>query len=85
MKKLAFVILLFMAFQYITGYKTCGLTKIEYVLLGKEKYQSGFMYRLVNPIISVPENYFDKYYWVLHILWILILGYQLYNSNCIIL
>ena len=60
----------------ITNFGKCGLTELEYAIRG-EKCKEGFIYRLVKPIITVPEKYFDQHlYWV-HVLWILILGYQL--------
>lgn len=81
-KKLALLLLLFMAFQYITGYETCGLTVLEYKILGQEKHQQGFLYRTINPFIKTPEKYFNNYYWILHLIWILILSYQIYYSDC---
>jgi hypothetical protein len=52
------------------------LTDLEYLLLG-DKYKSGFMYRLINPMIKIPEDYFNKYLFCFHITWISILYYQL--------
>ena len=77
MKEISLTILIFIFFQYITNYGKCGLTQMEYLMMG-ENYQEGFLYRLINPIISVPENYFDKYLFKVHILFIIILSYQLY-------
>lgn len=81
-KQLALAFLIFLLFQYILGYESCGLTKIEYVLLGEEKYKQGFMYRLINPIIKVPESYFDSALFYAHIFWIIILSYQIFNARC---
>ena len=53
------------------------LTQLEYYIMG-EKYKDGFLYRLINPIIKVPENYFDKYLYIVHIIFITTLIYQLY-------
>ena len=76
LKKLSITLLLFIFFQFITNFGKCGLTELEYAIRG-EKCKEGFIYRLVKPIITVPEKYFDQHlYWV-HVLWILILGYQL--------
>lgn len=75
-KKLSFTMLLFIFAQYITNYGKCGLTELEYALKG-EKCKKGFIYRLVKPIITVPEEYFEKNLYWIHVLWILILGYQL--------
>ena len=75
-KKLSFTMLLFIFAQFITNYGKCGLTELEYALRG-EKYKEGFIYRLIKPIITVPEEYFKKHLYWIHVLWILILGYQL--------
>ena len=75
-KKLSFTMLLFIFAQFITNYGKCGLTELEYAIRG-EKCKEGFIYRLVKPIITVPEKYFDHHLYWIHVLWILILGYQL--------
>jgi len=75
-KELALTLLIFMLFHYITNYGKCGLTQIEYLIMG-EKYKEGFLYRLIKPIITVPENYFNKYLFWIHITYIMILIYQL--------
>jgi hypothetical protein len=75
-KNNALVLLIFIFFHYITNYGKCGLTQIEYLYMGEE-YKSGFMYRLINPIITVPESYFNKCYYFIHITWIIILLIQL--------
>lgn len=74
-KKIAFTLVLFIFIQFITNYGRCGLTELEYMYT-REHYKEGFLYRLVKPVITVPEKYFDMgFYWV-HILWIIILGWQ---------
>ena len=60
----------------MTGYKHCGLTSLEYMIMGK-KYKEGFMYRLIMPIITIPESYFDEYILCIHILYIIILYNQI--------
>jgi len=75
-KKLALTLLIFIFVQFITNYGRCGLTELEYLFKG-EKYQEGFIYRLVKPVITVPENYFNNLYFLGHILWIGILWKQL--------
>jgi hypothetical protein len=75
-KKLSFTMLLFIFAQYITNYGKCGLTELEYASRG-EKCKEGFIYRLVKPVITIPEQYFDQHLYWIHVLWILILGYQL--------
>ena len=76
LKELIFTLLIFIFVQYITNYGKCGLTEIEYLLKG-EKYQEGFIYRLIKPIITISEKYIDMYLYMVHIFWIFILGYQL--------
>lgn len=71
-----FILLVFLLMQYLTGYQRCGLTEFEY-FIKKENYKEGFLYRLIKPVITIPESYFDKYVVYLHIVWVIILGYQL--------
>ena len=78
-KQLALTFLIFILVQYITNYGKCGLTELEYIYKG-EQYQEGFLYRLIKPIITVQEIYFNKYIYLAHIIWIIILGYQLNSS-----
>ena len=73
----ALTILLFLLFHYITRYGRCGITELEYMFKG-EKYQEGFLYRLIKPVITVPENYFNQWLFIIHLLWISILTYQIY-------
>lgn len=75
-KKIALTMLIFTFLQFITNYGKCGLTELEYLFKG-EDYKEGFIYRLVKPVITVPEKYFDKYMHCLHTLWIIILWVQL--------
>lgn len=79
-KKYSFVFMIFIFLQYITNYGKCGLTELEYIFK-KEKYQEGFIYRIIKPIITIPEKYFDNYLFMLHIIWIFILWKQLNNIN----
>lgn len=76
LKKTVFILLLYLFFQYISGYEKCGLTILEYTVMG-EKYQEGFIYRLINPIIKIPEKYFDQYLFYIHSIYIVILYIQL--------
>ena len=77
LKELSLIILLFLLLQYLSNYGKCTLTQLEYMIMG-ENYKEGFLYRLINPIIKRDENYFDYYYYIFHLLWIIILIYQLY-------
>ena len=74
LKSNVFVFLIFLLFHY----GKCGLTEFEY-LFTQEKYKEGFLYRLIKPVITMPEKYFDKYLIVLHLVWIIILYYQIYT------
>jgi hypothetical protein len=75
-KQIALIILIFLFIQYIINYGKCGLTELEYFIMG-EKYKEGFLYRLITPVIKRDENYFNYYYYIFHILWIIILCYQI--------
>lgn len=79
-KKLALTMLIFILAQFITNYGKCGLTELEYLFKG-EKYQEGFIYKTVKPIITVPENYFNNLFYIVHILWIVILWKQINKIN----
>ena len=76
LKKLVFVFLIYLLIQYISGYEKCGLTILEYTFM-KEKYQEGFMYRIIKPIIQIPEKYFDNYVLFIHLVYIYVLYLQL--------
>ena len=80
LKKTVFILLLYLLFQYISGYERCGLTVLEYVVMGK-KYQEGFIYRLITPIIKIPEKYFEQYLFYIHSIYIIILYIQLKQVN----
>jgi len=82
-KRYSFIFLIYLLFQYISGYQKCGLTRFEYMIMG-EKYKEGFLYRLINPMISVREDYFEKYLVIVHCIYIIILFIQLYNIENII-
>jgi hypothetical protein len=78
LKKYVLIFLIYLLFQYLTGYERCGITELEYLVMN-EKYKEGFMYRIINPLIKVPEHYFNKWLFVFHILYIIILFQQIYN------
>jgi hypothetical protein len=73
-----FLLYQYLLFQYLTGYQKCGFTQLEYMIMGQE-YEKGFLYRIINPIIKVPEHYFDKWLFVIHILYVFILILQIYS------
>ncbi len=76
LKQTIYVFLIYLLLQYISGYEKCGLTELEYLIMGT-KYEEGFMYRLIKPIIKIPESYFDKYVIIIHLIYIYILHNQL--------
>jgi len=76
LKKNVLIFLIYLLFQYITGYEKCGLTELEYIFMGQD-YQHGFLYRIINPLIKVPENYFDKLLIVIHLIYVFVLYKQL--------
>ena len=82
-KRYVFIFLVYLFFQYISGYRKCGLTTFEHMIL-QDKYEEGFMYRLINPMITIREDYFDKYISVVHICLIIILFLQLYDVKEVI-
>lgn len=76
-KKMAFGLLIFLLIKYTTNMNKCFLTQLEYMYLG-ENYKSGFIYRTITPIVTMPEDYFNKGILCFHLLWIIILFYQIY-------
>jgi hypothetical protein len=76
LKETIYVFLIYLLLQYISGYEKCGLTYLEYLIMG-EKYKEGFMYRLIKPIIKISESYFDKYIIFVHLIYIYVLHNQL--------
>ena len=81
MKQLALTVLLFLLVQYLFGFEKCGLTELEYMILGEKNHKQGFIYRLINPVIKVPEKYFYNGILFIHLALIGILICQIYH-NC---
>ena len=83
-KFVSLFIFIYLLARYITGNDRCGLTMLEYRYM-KENYQEGFIYRIIKPIITTPENYFDNHMFILHIIWTIILigeiGFYYYNKR----
>ncbi len=70
--KITIFILIYILYKwFIDG--SCGLTVMEYYLLGHESEQHGFIYRLVNPMVSISETTFSKYLTIFTIGWLLML------------
>lgn len=76
LKELILSLLILLMIKYLTGHQRCGLTEIEYMIRG-EQYEEGFIYRIVKPMITLPEKYFENYLFIAHSLFIIILVYQL--------
>jgi len=76
LKKNVLIFLIYLLFQYITGYEKCGLTEFEYLFMGQD-YKHGFLYRIINPLIKVPEDYFNKWLIIVHLIYVFVLYYQL--------
>lgn len=74
-KVYALTFLIYLVLQYISGYQRCGLTELEYLIIG-EKYGSGFLYRIINPLITLDERYFDNYLHIIHTIYIVVLSFQ---------
>ena len=79
-KQIALALLIFFMFRYMTGYKKCFLTEIEHMIL-KKKYKEGFIYRLLKPYFNMPEYYFKKRLFIVHVFYIIILMVQLNKST----
>jgi hypothetical protein len=75
-KQLSLLMLVFLLLQFIVNQGECCLTQLEYYFT-KEKYKEGFLYRLITPVIKRNEKYFDYYFYIFHLLWIIILIYQI--------
>ncbi len=80
-KRIILALLLLLLFQYLSGYQKCGLTELEYMVLGEKEYKNGYIYRIVKPVITIPEEYFNSYFYVVHVLLIIILAIQINKSG----
>lgn len=79
-KKYILIILLFILFHLMTNHGKCGLTELEYYITGKP-YELGFIYRILSPFMNVDKKYFKNKLYLLHLLYIIILIYQLLDYN----
>lgn len=75
-KTVILILLIFIIIQYLIGIPICILTKLEYMCMGKE-YESGFVYRLVNPVVNITEKKIAHGLIFFKIIWIVILIVQL--------
>jgi hypothetical protein len=76
LKEFVLSLLILLIIKYLSGYERCGLTEIEYIMKG-EKYQEGFLYRIIKPIVTIPESYFKNFLFVIHCVYIYILFKQI--------
>ena len=60
---------------------SCFLTKLEYIISGKEKEEQGFLYRLINPLFNLSELNFKEnlelytFYWIIFLIIIYLIKY----------
>lgn len=81
-KEVALLLLGYLLIKYLTGHKKCVLTELEHKVLGEENYEKGFLHQLMFPTSNIPENYFNNGLLIIHLLWIVILVYQLSSMDC---
>lgn len=82
-KVIVIILLILLLVKYLFNYNKCGLTQLEYWVLGKNNYQNGLIYRTLNPVINVPENYFNNGLLLIHIVIIIVLVVQVKTSGCL--
>lgn len=80
----AILMLIYIYYKWKTE-SSCILTKLEYILSGREKEEQGFIYRMINPIYNVPNEDFREILEYATFIWILILGsiyyFKFFDSN----
>lgn len=74
------ILLIYIISRNLTGYRKCGLTKIESYVSNK-KVETGFIYKIISPFSNIEKYQFYKLiapiqYWIF-----LILFYQKFNSS----
>jgi hypothetical protein len=79
LKKLVLLILLFLQMQFISKYGKCGIINIEKYFL-KDKFREGIAFKTIRPVISYKMNILYTKYSYIHILYIIILAYQLLSK-----
>jgi len=67
------LILIYIYYKWKTE-SSCILTKLEYILAGREKEEQGFIYRMINPIYNISNHNFREILENVTLIWILILG-----------
>jgi hypothetical protein len=65
------VLLGYLSLKWLTGSDNCGLTELEYRISGKP-YGQGFLYRLLNGVIKLEENKFNKVIIIVTVIWLII-------------
>jgi len=70
---ISIIMLIYIYYKWKTE-SSCILTKLEYIILGNEKEESGFIYRIINPIYNISNKDFQNILDNLTFIWILILA-----------
>ena len=70
---ISLIILIYIYYKWKTD-SSCILTKLEYILLGREKEEQGFIYRMINPIYNVSNVQFQEILEYVTFGWIILLG-----------
>lgn len=81
-KVIILILLVLLLVKYLFNYNKCGLTQLEYWILGQRDYQKGLIYRTLNPLINVHEKCFNKGLLLIHIVIIIVLIIQIKTSGC---
>ncbi len=71
-------LLFFILYRWFTGDHSCTLTTIESKLTGNN---SGFIYRIINPIYQMGERKFNRKLYLITILWLFILIYYYFKTT----
>ena len=80
LKKIILILLLFFCAQWMSNYGKCGLINIEKYFL-KDKFKTGFVYRLIKPVICYKTNIFYKHYFEIVLIYIFVLYVQLTEAG----
>ena len=83
LKMNVFIILIFIMFHFVSKYGKCGIINIERLFL-KEQFKNGFFYKLIKPVIDYRKNIFFEKLYHLIIVYVLVLGIQIYQENCVL-
>lgn len=70
---LSIILLVYIYYKWKVD-SSCILTKLEYILLGREKEENGFIYRMINPIYNVSNEEFQQILEYATVGWIVLLS-----------